>query len=37
MNRSAKDAIEDLRFNLQFGKYGYIVEADIKGFFDRSC
>jgi group II intron reverse transcriptase/maturase len=35
MNRSAKEAIEDLRFNLQFGKYGYIVEADIKGFFDH--
>ncbi len=34
-NRSAKDAVEDLRFNLQFGKYGYIVEADIKGFFDN--
>ena len=34
-NRSAKDAIDDLRFNLQFGKYGYIVEADIKGFFDH--
>jgi RNA-directed DNA polymerase len=33
--RSAKDAINDLRFNLQFGKYGYIVEADIKGFFDH--
>ncbi|BBO93189.1 reverse transcriptase domain-containing protein [Desulfosarcina ovata] len=35
MSRSAKEAIEDLRFNLQFGKYGYIVEADIKGFFDH--
>jgi retron-type reverse transcriptase len=35
MNRSAKDAINDLRLNLQFGKYGYIVEADIKGFFDH--
>jgi RNA-directed DNA polymerase len=35
MNRGAKDAIEDLRFNLQFGKYGYIVEADVKGFFDH--
>ena len=23
--RSAKDAVNDLRFNLQFGKYGYIV------------
>jgi group II intron reverse transcriptase/maturase len=34
-NRSAKDAVNDLRFNLQFGKYGYIVEADIKGFFDH--
>lgn len=34
-NRSAKEAIEDLQFNLQFGKYGYIVEADIKGFFDN--
>jgi retron-type reverse transcriptase len=35
-NRSAKDAINDLRFNLQFGKFGYIVEADIKGFLDPS-
>ena len=34
-NRSAREAIEDLQFNLQFGKYGYIVEADIKGFFDN--
>ena len=33
--RSAKEAIEDLKFNLQFGKYGYVVEADIKGFFDN--
>jgi len=33
--RSAKDAVNDLRFNLQFGRYGYIVEADIKGFFDH--
>jgi retron-type reverse transcriptase len=24
-----------LQFNLQFGKIGYIVEADIKGFFDN--
>jgi retron-type reverse transcriptase len=35
-NRSAKEAIEDLKFNLQFGKYGYIVEADIKGFLETS-
>jgi RNA-directed DNA polymerase len=33
--RSAKDAVSDLTFQLQFGKYGYIVEADIKGFFDN--
>ncbi len=33
--RSAKDAVSELRFNLQFGKYGHIVEADIKGFFDH--
>jgi group II intron reverse transcriptase/maturase len=33
--RGAKDAINDLRFNLQFGRYGYIVEADIKGFFNH--
>ena len=34
-NRSAKEAVCDLSFNLQYGKYGYIVEADIKGFFDH--
>ena len=34
-NRSAREAIEDLQFNLQFGKIGYIVEADVKGFFDN--
>jgi RNA-directed DNA polymerase len=34
-NRSAREAIEDLQFNLQFGKYGYVVEADIRGFFDK--
>lgn len=34
-DRSAKEAIEDLQFNLQFGKFGYIVEADIKGFYDN--
>lgn len=33
--RSAKDAISDLTFNLQYGRFGYIVEADIKGFFDN--
>jgi len=33
--RSAKDAVKDLGFNLQYGKFGYVVEADIKGFFDN--
>jgi len=33
--RSAKDAVSDLTFQLQYGKYGYIVEADIRGFFDN--
>ena len=33
--RSAKEAVGDLTFNLQYGKYGYIVEADIQGFFDH--
>jgi retron-type reverse transcriptase len=37
-NRSAHGAIHSLRANLQFKGYGYIVEADIKGFknFERS-
>ncbi len=34
-NRSAKETITDLTFNLQYGSYGYIVEADIRGFFDN--
>ena len=33
--RSAQDAVRDLTHDLQFGCYGYIVEADIKGFFDN--
>ena len=33
-DRSAKETVSDLTFNLQYGCYGYIVEADIKGFFD---
>jgi group II intron reverse transcriptase/maturase len=31
----AKDAVQNLTFDLQYGKYGYVVEADIKGFFDH--
>jgi len=34
-NRGAQDAVRDLTFDLQFGCYGYVVEADIKGFFDN--
>lgn len=33
-NRGAKDAVKDLGFNLQYGSFGYVVEADIKGYFD---
>lgn len=32
--KSAKDAVADLGFNLQYGKFGHVVEADIKGYFD---
>ena len=31
----APQAIKDLTFDLQYGRYGYVVEADIKGFFDH--
>ncbi|WP_243116959.1 reverse transcriptase domain-containing protein [Natranaerovirga hydrolytica] len=34
-NRGAKQAVEYLGKELNFGKYTYIVEADIKGFFDN--
>jgi RNA-directed DNA polymerase len=33
--RSANDAVADLTFQVQFGKFGYVVEADIQGFFDN--
>ena len=33
--RSAREAVQDLTFDLQYGRYGYIVEADIRGFFDH--
>lgn len=33
--KSAKEAVKTLQLNLQYGKYGYVVEADIKGFFDN--
>ena len=34
-DRSAKEAVEALKGDLNRGIYGYIVEADIKGFFDN--
>jgi len=33
--RGALDAVRDLTFDLQYGCYGYLVEADVKGFFDN--
>ena len=31
----AQQAVKDLTYELQFGRYGYVVEADIQGFFDN--
>jgi RNA-directed DNA polymerase len=33
--KGALDAIRDLTFDLQYGRYGYVVEVDVKGFFDH--
>lgn len=33
--RGAKDTVSDLVFQFQYGVFGYVVEADIKGFFDN--
>jgi RNA-directed DNA polymerase len=33
--RGALDAVRDLTFDLQYGTYGYVVEVDVKGFFDH--
>ncbi len=35
IGKGAKDAVSDLAFQLQYGVFGYIVEADIKGYFDN--
>ena len=32
---SAKDAVKDISAQLQFGNFNYIVEADIRSFFDN--
>ena len=33
--RSARQVVGEMAFNLQYGSYRYIVEADIKSFFDN--
>ena len=35
LGRDPRVAVGELTFQLQFGAYGYVVEADIKGFFDN--
>ena len=35
LRRGPEDAVSDLTFQLQYGVYGYVVEADVKGFFDN--
>jgi group II intron reverse transcriptase/maturase len=35
VGKSAQEAVGDLTFQLQYGKFGYVVEADIQGFFDN--
>src|SRR3990170_2673555 len=34
-NVGALDAVDKLTIKLQFGKYNYVVEADIQGYFDN--
>jgi len=34
-NHGALDAVDELTIKLQFGRYNFVVEADIKGFFDN--
>ena len=34
-NKGALDAVDKLTVKLQFGRYHFVVEADIKGFFDN--
>ena len=33
--RGAKDAVREMTFRLQFGPFGWLVDADITGFFDN--
>ncbi|MCA1617703.1 MAG: group II intron reverse transcriptase/maturase, partial [Acidobacteria bacterium] len=34
-HKSALDAVDKLTVKVQFGRYNFVVEADIKGFFDN--
>ena len=34
-NVGAQDAVGELTYELQFGWYGYVIDADIQGFFDN--
>ena len=36
-NVSALHAVDKLTVKVQFGQYNFIVEADIKGYFDLTC
>jgi RNA-directed DNA polymerase len=33
--RGARQCADDLNVRMQFGRFGYVVEADIKGFFNH--
>ena len=33
--RGARQATDDLTVRMQYGRFGYVVEADIKGFFNH--
>jgi group II intron reverse transcriptase/maturase len=33
--RGSRQCADDLAYRLQFGRFGYVVEADIKGFFNH--
>jgi group II intron reverse transcriptase/maturase len=35
VGKSPNEAVGDLTFQLQYGTFGYLVEADIQGFFDN--
>ena len=34
--RGALDAVRDLTFDLQYGRYGSLIEADLQGYLDHT-